>query len=252
MVWFLAVNVLSTGDAAPLPYVPLASPLDLTLALALWALGVWAARFADISERALYRWIGAGLFVALNGIVLRAAHHWGHIPWRLSSLLASKPLQAALTLAWTATALASMFVATKRGMRPLWMLGAGLLALVVGKLFLVDLGALSGLPRVAAFVGVGILLLVIGYLSPLPPTPRADATAGWRTPAGVTPGRRRRCARLDSLVGRSHRMTVFHVRKHARHTLLRHLVRRIARSGDRLRRRRLPSGSLARGGRHPA
>jgi len=107
--------------------------------------------------------------------VVRAAHHWGDIPWRLSSLLASKPLQAALTLAWTVTALATMFAATKRGMRPVWMLGAGLLALVVGKLFLVDLGALSGLPRVVAFLGVGILLLLIGYLSPLPPAPRADA-----------------------------------------------------------------------------
>jgi uncharacterized membrane protein len=54
------------------------------------------------------------------------------------------------------------------------MLGAGLLAVVVGKLFLVDLGALSGLPRVVAFLGVGVLLLVIGYLSPLPPAPARE------------------------------------------------------------------------------
>jgi len=168
-VWFFVVNVLSPGDATPLPYVPLASPLDITLALALLALAAWARRWARMSERARYRWIGVGLFVALNGIVLRTAHHWADIPWRLASMLASKPLQAALTLAWTATALPLMVAATKRGVRPLWMLGAGLLALVVGKLFLVDLGALSGLPRVVAFLGVGVLLLVIGYLSPLPP-----------------------------------------------------------------------------------
>jgi len=168
-LWFLAVNVLSPGDPSPLPYLPVASPLDLTLALALWALAAWAARSTPISERALYRWIGAGLFVALNGIVLRTAHHWADIPWRLGSMLASKPLQAALTLAWSATALSVMYVATKRRLRPLWMLGAALLAVVVGKLFLVDLGALSGLPRVVAFLGAGILLLVIGYLSPLPP-----------------------------------------------------------------------------------
>jgi uncharacterized membrane protein len=49
------------------------------------------------------------------------------------------------------------------------MVGAALLAVVVAKLFLVDLGALSGLPRVVAFLGVGILLLVIGFVSPLPP-----------------------------------------------------------------------------------
>ena len=49
------------------------------------------------------------------------------------------------------------------------MVGAGLLAVVVVKLFAVDLSALSGLPRVVAFLGVGVLLLLIGYLAPLPP-----------------------------------------------------------------------------------
>jgi uncharacterized membrane protein len=38
------------------------------------------------------------------------------------------------------------------------------------KLFALDLNALSGLPRVVAFIGVGVLLLIIGYLAPLPPS----------------------------------------------------------------------------------
>ena len=173
-VWFFVVNAVSPGDPSPLPYIPVANPLDVTLALALVALIAWGRRFAGIPERTLYRWIGAGLFVALNGLVIRAAHHWGGIPWRLSSLLASKPLQAALTLTWTATALALMYAATRRRLRPLWMLGAALLAAVVIKLFAVDLGALSGLPRVVAFLGVGLLLLVIGFLSPLPPSAPED------------------------------------------------------------------------------
>jgi uncharacterized membrane protein len=71
-----------------------------------------------------------------------------------------------------------MFAATRRRLRPLWMVGAVLLAAVVAKLFLIDLGALSGLPRVVAFLGVGILLLGIGYLSPLPPA----ADEGARSP----------------------------------------------------------------------
>jgi uncharacterized membrane protein len=137
-----------------------------------------------MTERALYRWIGAGLFVGVNGIVLRTAHHWADVSWRLASMLASKPVQAALTLTWTATALALMYAATRRGLRPLWMLGAALLAVVVGKLFIVDLGALSGLPRVVAFLGVGVLLLVIGYLSPLPPGAEDRGTrAGGPPPA---------------------------------------------------------------------
>ena len=37
------------------------------------------------------------------------------------------------------------------------------------------LAALSGLTRVVAFLGVGALLLVIGYVAPLPPTAKAGA-----------------------------------------------------------------------------
>jgi hypothetical protein len=101
------------------------------------------------------------------------------------------------------------------------MLGAALLAAVVAKLFLVDLSALSGLPRVVAFLGVGLLLLVIGFVSPLPPRrvrgpenrrqppcagvcpatgqsrPRSGDSAGGTTPLGP---RSTKSARSDSAV----------------------------------------------------
>ncbi|MGH8799077.1 MAG: DUF2339 domain-containing protein, partial [Casimicrobiaceae bacterium] len=173
--WFAIATLVSPGTATPLVYVPVFNPLELTLVLALVALFVWAARFSGLRETTRYAWLGVGLFGLLNGAALRTAHHWGAIPWQLSALLGSKLLQAGLTLAWTATAVALMFFATRRALRPLWMIGAGLLALAIGKLFLIDLAALSGLPRVVAFLGVGSLLLLIGYLSPLPPAAREPA-----------------------------------------------------------------------------
>jgi uncharacterized membrane protein len=168
-LWFVAVNVLSPGDASPLPYVPILNPLDVMLIAALAVLFYWAGRHATLDARTLHAWLGAGVFLAGNGIVLRVAHHYGDIPWRLTSLLASKPLQAALTLTWTVLGVALMYVATRRCVRAPWMVGAALLVAVVVKLFVIDLGALSGLTRVVAFLGVGVLLLAIGYLSPLPP-----------------------------------------------------------------------------------
>jgi hypothetical protein len=174
-VWFAMATVVSPGTASPLAYVPLLNPLELTLALTLVVLFLWSGRFGGLRDTTRSAWLGVGLFGLLNGAALRTAHHWGGIPWQLSALLASKLLQAGLTLAWTATAVVLMFFATRRALRPLWMTGAGLLALAIGKLFLVDLGTLSGLPRVIAFLGVGTLLLLIGYLSPLPPEAK-DAT----------------------------------------------------------------------------
>ncbi|MFI4924686.1 MAG: DUF2339 domain-containing protein, partial [Vicinamibacteria bacterium] len=109
-------------------------------------------------------------------LILRVAHQWGGVPWRLASLMASKPVQAALTLAWTATALVLMVWAARQRLRALWLTGAALLAAVVVKLFVVDLSALSGLPRIAAFLGVGVMLLAIGYFAP-PPSSRPDDAA---------------------------------------------------------------------------
>ena len=43
------------------------------------------------------------------------------------------------------------------------------MTVVVAKLFLVDLSGAGTVQRIVSFVGVGILMLVIGYLSPVPP-----------------------------------------------------------------------------------
>jgi uncharacterized membrane protein len=176
-LWFAIATVVSPGTSSPLAYVPLLNPLELTLVLALVALFLWSSRFSGLSDTTRFAWLGVGLFGLLNGAALRTAHQWGGIPWQISSLLASKLLQAGLTLAWAATAVVLMFFATRRALRPLWMTGAGLLGLAIGKLFLIDLGTLSGLPRVIAFLGVGTLLLLIGYLSPLPPAADAQRRA---------------------------------------------------------------------------
>jgi len=168
-VWFVIVNLISPGSAAPLPYAPIANPLDLTLIAALAVLFSWSHATLRMPPRALYAWFGAALFLLVNAIVFRTVHQWGGVAWNPGALLASKPLQAALTLTWSATALPLMLLATRRSIRPLWMVGAALLAVVVVKLFVLDLGALTGLPRVVAFIGVGALLLLIGYLAPLPP-----------------------------------------------------------------------------------
>jgi uncharacterized membrane protein len=44
-----------------------------------------------------------------------------------------------------------------------------LLGVVVVKLFLVDLAQLSTPAKIGTFLVVGILLLLVGYLSPVPP-----------------------------------------------------------------------------------
>jgi len=40
---------------------------------------------------------------------------------------------------------------------------------VVAKLVLVDMSKVEGVARIIAFIGVGLLMLLIGYFVPLPP-----------------------------------------------------------------------------------
>ena len=49
------------------------------------------------------------------------------------------------------------------------MTGAALLGVVVLKLAVNDLGNTGTVARIVSFIGVGVLLMVIGYLAPVPP-----------------------------------------------------------------------------------
>jgi uncharacterized membrane protein len=178
----LLVAVVSDGNAKPLPYVPLLNPTDLTVALALVACGLWLTRVRQgnlavpvwvASRRWTLLLVGVG-FVALNTVWLRVAHHYAGVPWDAERLFESFLVQAGYSILWTVLALGLMVVAHKRLVRPVWMGGAGLLALTLAKLFLIDLSNRGGSERIVAFIVVGVLMLVVGYFAPIPPAVAAE------------------------------------------------------------------------------
>ena len=109
------------------------------------------------------------VFYWLNGVLLRTLHHWAGVPFNFDVMMHSTLVQASLSLFWATIALALMLFATRTRLRNLWLVGGGLLASVVLKLFVVDLSRVGTIERIVSFIGVGILLLVIGYFSPVPP-----------------------------------------------------------------------------------
>lgn len=60
--------------------------------------------------------------------------------------------------------------------RAIWLGGASLMGVVVVKLFLFDLSNTGTMARVVSFLGVGLLLLVVGYFAPAPPSASAQDT----------------------------------------------------------------------------
>ena len=176
LLWTLLANIDSSGSIDPLPYLPILNPLDLAQ-LALFAAAIWALRGLQENKSTgqayspmLLTIAAAGFFWA-NAALLRAVHHWTDVPFELSALLHSVVAQAALSLLWTLTAMALMWSAGKRSppSRGVWMAGAVLLGIVVLKLFANDLGNTGTVARIVSFIGVGVLLMVIGYVAPVPP-----------------------------------------------------------------------------------
>jgi uncharacterized membrane protein len=170
MGWLWASSIAAAALETGIRYLPLLNPVDLSVVAAALALGMWWRR--DLSPGAVWRTgaVAASLFFALNAIVLRAVAHVAAIPYDFDSLSDSATAQTAVSLLWGSCALATMVGGARRAHRTVWLAGAVLLGLVVGKLFLVDLSNWSGLTRVVSFLGVGVLMLVIGYFAPMPPS----------------------------------------------------------------------------------
>ncbi|MDB4985629.1 MAG: hypothetical protein JWN04_807 [Myxococcaceae bacterium] len=174
----LCCHAESDGSAAPLPYLPLLNPLDLSQAL-LIVLTIMVSRDEAVRgarTRRIALWSAALVgFVTLNATVVRTAHHWADLPFVPWDVPTAPIVQASFSILWTTLALIAMVVANRQRERGVWVAGAVLLGAVVVKLFFVDLSNLSGIAKIVTFLAVGLLLLVIGYFAPVPPTKRSNS-----------------------------------------------------------------------------
>jgi len=175
-LWTLVANVASDGTAAPLPHLPLVNPLDVGVALALVAVMLWLRTIGQARGPLLGAVAAAG-FVWLNAMLVRGFHHYDGVPYRVDAWLESLAVQSGIALLWSLTALVAMWFGARRGARVPWVVGAALLAAVVLKLLLVDLSGTGTVTRIVSFIGVGVLMLVIGYVAPLPAKGERHASA---------------------------------------------------------------------------
>jgi len=179
LLYCLNSSLTLDGDSSPLPYAPLVNPVDLTHALCLLTVAFWYRQCARLEafspdtqterDRLLAIILAGVSFVWLNAIVARSVCQYADVSFRLQPLWRSVELQSALSITWTLVALFTMLWATRRGVRVVWIVAAALLGVVVFKLFTVDLARLSTLLKIGTFLVVGVLLMAIGYFSPVPP-----------------------------------------------------------------------------------
>ncbi len=181
--WSIGANLSLPGDPYPFPYVPLLNALDLAQLLALLVLWRFWRYFRtsqstheDVDSTAPVVILTTLAFVWLSAALLRTLHLWAGVPFDFDAMTQSTLVQTAVSIFWTVLALATMLTATRRASRGTWVTGAVLLAVTIAKLFLVDLSRVGTIERIVSFVAVGLLTLVIGYFSPLPPVAKEHRT----------------------------------------------------------------------------
>ena len=172
----LVVTNFQDGVVYRQTWLPLVNPLEEGAAFALLGLVVFY-RAVDRYYPALLAqarpWPAVAImafgFWWLNGALMRALAWYGDVAWNMASLWDSRLIQTTFALFWMLIALVAMVHATRRASRQEWLCGAALLGVVMVKLMLVDSAGGGGLSRAVAFIGVAILVLIVGYFSPLPP-----------------------------------------------------------------------------------
>lgn len=153
-------------------YLPVLNPLDLAQAAVLLIFVYVVKRnfvaLQTAPAEVRYGLLGGLGFVWINVVLLRAIHHYTQVEYVAAVMWDSVLVQMSLSILWAICALLVMNVSRRLQERKLWILGAGLLGLILIKLFTKDLNGSGTLARVVSFMAVGGLMLLIGYLSPIP------------------------------------------------------------------------------------
>ncbi|OLF36845.1 hypothetical protein BTW00_04420 [Psychrobacter sp. C 20.9] len=190
LLWVVLTNWYYDGIIWGLPYFPLVNLYDITSWLTLsvgFSLyyinqcrhnetviqsGTTAKSKRIFTAENLLIILGLISFWLISSMLVRTLHAFIGTPlWNdyQGGAWQSEQVQTGLTILWTLLALVATILASRYWQRALWFMGIGLLGIVVIKLVLVDLSQTEAIWRVISFIGAGSLILLIGYLAPLPP-----------------------------------------------------------------------------------
>ena len=194
-LWSLVAN-LSDAGAFPLPYLPIANPLELAQGLALATVAGWLvflqrdAPRSGVCPMMPLTWpaVVFALFAGVTAVLLRFIHHYLGIEYQADALMAFDRRAVG----------AVDFLGTRRARRPWWSAPQRAGGSSGSRVPPARRGAAqrcsswtcpapATVARIVSFIGVGVLMLIIGRFSPVPPAAPEDGVM-WR-------------ARIDLLAG---------------------------------------------------
>jgi uncharacterized membrane protein len=145
----------------------------------MYALARWHRRAGSAAAALFTPLIVAAQMLTVAVLTLEASAFWEvRAVSRFDAKVAS---QLSISLLWAVYAAALVFVGLRRRFPPARYVGMALFAVTVAKVFSSDLSLLAGVYRIAGFLGVGAVLVLVSFLYQ-----RVSARAG-KAPADNTP-----------------------------------------------------------------
>lgn len=168
----VAASLAAPGHAAPLPWLPVLNPLELTQLTSLALLLIIARRSEDTALPLPAALVGLLFLAVVTAMGLRGVHQLTGVAWDLNILLDANSAQATLSVLWTFFGVSAWVAGSRLKSAPLWWAGAIILGIVLVKLLLVDRQFLSTAAGILSFMAFGLLSIAVGYLAPAPPATR--------------------------------------------------------------------------------
>ena len=170
------ISFLSEGAAVKGLFIPFLNPLEIWQAVFIVSLILWVQIFVfngcSFEKWAKQAKIGIATlsFIWINQVAARMTFwYWDAPPYDLWRVFITPHCQAAIAIIWGVIGLCAILRGKKRRSRVMWSVGAGLLAVDMIKLLMLDLRGAATLTRVLAFIVLGGLFILIGWAAPLPP-----------------------------------------------------------------------------------
>lgn len=170
MATWLVCSQLFSQQAFQYYWLPILNPFDLIsvamLASFIWMLLQQIKVGRDKGMMAVLMVLS--LLWLSSYIVLRALHVYLQTPFNELALWSNATVQLSLTILWVVLAWITMWTATLKNLKPMWILGGSILVIVTLKLVLFDLSHIGTLTRVISFLLAGGVMLLIAYIAPMP------------------------------------------------------------------------------------
>lgn len=189
MLWMVAASQQASGQLFGWWYVPFLNLLDVCfIAAGIVVYYLLAYLPTDSSaygssnttvtyfKKGMQLALGISGFIVFTGMIIRTLHQWAGTPLWADGAWHNDLVQTSLTIVWTLCALVLTGLASRYAWREVWLVGIALLVIVVAKLLFIDLSNAATVARIVSFIGAGLIMLLIGYIAPLPPSKQELAT----------------------------------------------------------------------------